>query len=115
GAALVECRLETGRTHQVRVHMASIGHALLGDPVYGRLQKSLKPRLQALGFSRQALHAAVLGFIHPVTGETHRFASDLPADMRELLASLGGLHTHQPGFYLPDPPSGAWPPPRGAS
>ena len=87
-AALVECRLETGRTHQVRVHLASIGHALLGDPVYGRSPARLKPLLQKLGFQRQALHAAVLGFKHPCTGEAVRFASELPADMRELLAEL---------------------------
>ena len=115
GAALVECRLETGRTHQVRVHMASIGHALLGDPVYAtRSQKSLKPLLSGLGFARQALHAAVLGFVHPVSGKTIRFASDLPADMRALLAELGGRHADQPGYYLPEPPSGAWPPPKDA-
>ncbi|MCB5426187.1 RluA family pseudouridine synthase [Altererythrobacter sp. CC-YST694] len=84
-SALVECRLETGRTHQVRVHMASIGHALLGDPVYGRTPAPLRPLLKRLGFERQALHAAVLGFEHPVTRKTLRFESDLPADMRELI------------------------------
>jgi len=87
-AALVECRLETGRTHQVRVHMASIGHGLLGDQAYGRSQKSLKALTESLGFERQALHAAVLGFIHPVTGEALRFTSEMPADMRELLEHL---------------------------
>ena len=116
--ALVECRLETGRTHQVRVHMASIGHPLVGDPVYCRSQKSLKPLLSELGFARQSLHAAVLGFIHPVSGETLRFSSDLPADMRDLLARLGSFHADQPGFFVPEPPngagSGAWPPPRDA-
>src|SRR5205085_1766910 len=66
-AALVECRLETGRTHQVRVHMASIGHPLVGDPVYGRSGKTHGKILKELGFHRQALHAAELGFIHPVT------------------------------------------------
>jgi 23S rRNA pseudouridine1911/1915/1917 synthase len=88
GAALVECRLETGRTHQVRVHMASIGHALLGDPVYGRTASKLKPILTRLGFARQALHAAILGFVHPVTGEAQRFEAALPADMEELLVDL---------------------------
>ena len=83
--ALVECRLETGRTHQVRVHMASIGHALLGDPTYGRPHAKLRPVLSALGFRRQALHAAVLGFVHPGSGETIRFESELPLDMRELI------------------------------
>jgi len=85
GTALVECRLETGRTHQVRVHLASIGHALVGDPVYGRANPRLRTILKSLDFRRQALHAAVLGFIHPVTGDKLRFESDLPQDMRELI------------------------------
>ncbi|WP_132387431.1 RluA family pseudouridine synthase [Novosphingobium sp. PhB165] len=88
GAALVECRLETGRTHQVRVHMSSIGHSLLGDPVYGRTPSAIRPVLQRLGFHRQALHAAELGFVHPVTGETVRFSSPLPDDMRALIDEL---------------------------
>ena len=83
--ALVECRLETGRTHQVRVHLASIGHALLGDPVYGSANPRLRPILKNLGFRRQALHAAVLGFVHPVTGDRLRFESVLPQDMKELI------------------------------
>jgi 23S rRNA pseudouridine1911/1915/1917 synthase len=87
-AALVECRLETGRTHQVRVHLASIGHALLGDPVYGKNPTKLRPLLTRLGFARQALHAAVLGFIHPVSGDAVRFESPLPDDMKELLVEL---------------------------
>jgi 23S rRNA pseudouridine1911/1915/1917 synthase len=87
-AAVIECRLETGRTHQVRVHCASIGHPLLGDPAYGRTPKSLRPLLERLGFARQALHAAELGFVHPVTGETLRFQSDLPPDMMELIDQL---------------------------
>lgn len=89
-AALVECRLETGRTHQVRVHLASIGHALLGDPVYGRTPSRLRPVLHELGFRRQALHAAELGFLHPISGEDIRCASPLPQDMAELIARLGG-------------------------
>jgi len=88
GAALVECRLETGRTHQVRVHMAHIGHPLLGDPVYGKAKNSFKSLLNILGFHRQALHAERLGFIHPVTGEMLEFVSALPADMQELLSQL---------------------------
>ncbi len=87
-ASLVECRLETGRTHQVRVHMSSIGHALLGDPVYGRTPKSLRALLGRLAFSRQALHAAELGFVHPVTHQNVRFASPLPDDMRTLIDEL---------------------------
>ena len=88
-AALVECRLETGRTHQVRVHMASIGHALVGDPVYGRTRKAHRALLKELGFTRQALHAAELGFTHPVTKDRLSFKSDLPSDMSELIARLG--------------------------
>ena len=84
-AALLECRLETGRTHQVRVHCASIGHPLLGDPVYGRTPKPLRITLQQLQFSRQALHAAQLGFIHPISGESLDFCAELPADMAELI------------------------------
>jgi 23S rRNA pseudouridine1911/1915/1917 synthase len=87
-ASLIECRLETGRTHQVRVHCASIGHALVGDPVYGRIPKALRPVLEELGFARQALHAAELGFVHPLTGESIRFRSDLPQDMQELIDQM---------------------------
>jgi 23S rRNA pseudouridine1911/1915/1917 synthase len=87
-AALVECRLETGRTHQVRVHMASIGHALLGDPVYGRTKGAQKALLETLGFRRQALHAAHLGFIHPVKTTALAFDSVMPADMQELFTEL---------------------------
>lgn len=87
-AALVECRLETGRTHQVRVHMSSIGHGLLGDPVYGRTPHRLRPLLAAQHFHRQALHAAELGFIHPVSGERVHFTSPLPDDMSQLLVEL---------------------------
>ncbi len=87
-AALIECRLETGRTHQVRVHCASIGHALVGDPAYARIPKALRPVVEELGFARQALHAAELGFVHPVNGEMLRFGSDLPRDMQELIDQL---------------------------
>jgi len=88
-AALVECRLETGRTHQVRVHMASIGHPLLGDPVYGRGKSVHRDLLNQLDFQRQALHAAHLGFIHPVTKGRLSFDSALPSDMQELFTALG--------------------------
>ena len=86
-AALVECSLETGRTHQVRVHMASLGHPLLGDPVYSR-SKAHRDLLKSLGFQRQALHAAVLGFTHPVTKNRLSFSSGMPADMQELFNHL---------------------------
>jgi 23S rRNA pseudouridine1911/1915/1917 synthase len=87
-SALVECRLETGRTHQVRVHLASIGHPLLGDPVYGRTRQGHRELLKRLNFERQALHAAELGFIHPVTGQSLSFKSAVPSDMQELLSAL---------------------------
>ncbi|MEM8537946.1 MAG: RluA family pseudouridine synthase [Pseudomonadota bacterium] len=92
--ALVECRLETGRTHQIRVHMAHAGHGLLGDPVYGgrrRLnQKALSAKALEItqGFSRQALHAATLGFDHPVSGEQMRFEATPPDDMSTLISVL---------------------------
>jgi 23S rRNA pseudouridine1911/1915/1917 synthase len=89
GSALVECRLETGRTHQIRVHMASIGHPLLGDPVYGRSGKTHGKLLKELGFHRQALHAAELGFTHPVTRHRLSFSSAMPPDMQELFNALG--------------------------
>ena len=94
-AALIECWLETGRTHQIRVHMAHCGHALIGDPVYGGRRK-LSPK--AIGdagvaavaaFPRQALHAATLGFKHPVSGEFLQFEAELPDDMRDLLRAFG--------------------------
>ncbi len=87
-AALIECRLETGRTHQVRVHMTSIGHPLLGDPVYGRTRTVHRDVLNQLDFKRQALHAAVLGFVHPVSKENLSFKSAIPSDMQELFRAL---------------------------
>ena len=95
-AALLECWLETGRTHQIRVHMAHVGHSLIGDPVYGGRRKLNVKAVGEAGaeaaaaFSRQALHAATLGFEHPVTGEWIEFESDLPEDMQALLTALGG-------------------------
>lgn len=88
GAALLECRLETGRTHQVRVHMSSIGHALLGDQTYGRTPTKLRPLLAKQNFCRQALHAAELGFVHPVSEQRLRFFSQIPADMQTLIDNL---------------------------
>jgi 23S rRNA pseudouridine1911/1915/1917 synthase len=92
GCALVECRLVTGRTHQVRVHMAHIGHALVGDPVYaGRQWRALEdPALAALcrDFPRQALHAWKLTITHPATGEPMTFEAPIPADIASLLGAL---------------------------
>jgi len=82
---LVECRLETGRTHQIRVHMASIDHPLLGDPVYGK--RTLK-EAATLGLARQFLHAQRLGFTLPSTGEWREFVSELPEDLRGVLERL---------------------------
>ena len=94
GCALLRCRLATGRTHQIRVHLAERGHPLVGDPVYLRRIPAAARLLPApqraalLAFPRQALHAATLGFRHPVSGAALRFASPLPADLRGLLALL---------------------------
>ena len=92
-AALVDCWLETGRTHQIRVHLAYAGHGLVGDQTYGgkkRLSEKVLGQAAAIGnaFPRQALHAATLGFIHPVTGERLEFSSPLPADMAGLIEAL---------------------------
>lgn len=84
-ATLMECRLETGRTHQIRVHMASIGHPLVGDPTYGRRQTA-EPLLAA--FSRQALHAWRLALLHPVGQRELSWESPLPADFAGLLTDL---------------------------
>ncbi|MAN73463.1 MAG: RNA pseudouridine synthase [Henriciella sp.] len=99
-AALIECRLETGRTHQIRVHLAHIGAPLIGDPTYGR-QRGIKAygsgeafieaTTLARKFERQALHAASLGFVHPVTGEDVFAEAPLPADFAELLAALRAM------------------------
>lgn len=96
-ASLVECRLKTGRTHQIRVHMAHIGHPLVGDPVYGKtspvkflkLQKASDAVSAAMNtFPRQALHAAQLEFIHPISENTISLRADMPADMQRLLRTL---------------------------
>ena len=96
-ASLLACMLETGRTHQIRVHLAHIGHPIMGDATYAtgfktkgaRLGPKARAAVEALG--RQALHAAVLGFTHPVTGETLRFESAPPADMQALIAALRAI------------------------
>ncbi len=93
-AALVECRLETGRTHQIRVHMAHIGHGLIGDATYGGRRKLAEKAVGtgaaalAAAFPRQALHAATLGFSHPITGEKLSFEAPLPDDMADLIRAL---------------------------
>ncbi|WP_373870021.1 RluA family pseudouridine synthase [Azorhizobium oxalatiphilum] len=96
-ASLIECQLETGRTHQIRVHLAHAGHPLMGDEVYGqgfrtkatRLPEEARPVLAGM-LGRQALHAARLGFAHPVTGEELSFESELPGDLDTLRRSLSG-------------------------
>jgi 23S rRNA pseudouridine1911/1915/1917 synthase len=80
-ATLLRCRLETGRTHQIRVHLASLGHPLVGDPAYGR-------RNSTIPFSRQALHAERLGLVHPQSGRPVSWQSDAPVDMQSLISSL---------------------------
>jgi len=93
-AAEIYCKLETGRTHQIRVHAAHIGHALIGDPTYGGRRK-LAADTPGVGevkaFARQALHAETLGFIHPVTKEALSFTAPLPDDMNRLRKALGAL------------------------
>ncbi|HEY5072771.1 MAG TPA: RluA family pseudouridine synthase [Caulobacteraceae bacterium] len=89
-AAMISCRLETGRTHQIRVHLAHLGAPCLGDPTYGGggISPAVKVALASAGLRRQALHASVLGFSHPITGRSLRFETGLPADMAALAASL---------------------------
>jgi len=92
-AARLVCELQTGRTHQIRVHLASKGCPCLGDPVYGSgvPAAAVRSAIDQAGLRRQALHAAVLGFVHPVTGQTLRFETPLPADMAALQAALAAL------------------------
>ena len=88
-AALVECKLETGRTHQIRVHMSYAGHALIGDQIYSRRRKLAGHHTDvAKDFPRQALHAAYLGFRHPITGINMDFEAPIPSDMLDLIAAI---------------------------
>ena len=97
-ATLLECRLETGRTHQIRVHMSYIGRSIIGDPLYGHAPRARQmPDVaarnclaQLRSFERQALHAVDLGFAHPVTGEALCFTSQLPDDMQALIQIMDG-------------------------
>jgi 23S rRNA pseudouridine1911/1915/1917 synthase len=99
-ASLIECRLETGRTHQIRVHLTHLGHPLIGDPSYGRARQAPRPKTPeetvafaaASDFPRQALHAYVLGFQHPTLHKTMRFESPWPADFADLVGALRGLN-----------------------
>ena len=92
-AGRVSCKLETGRTHQIRVHLASKGAPVLGDALYGSgpVSGPVREAIKAAGLARQALHAAVLGFVHPITGETLRFETPLPPDMTALQRLLAAL------------------------
>jgi len=98
-ASLVECRLETGRTHQIRVHLTHLGHPLIGDPAYGRARQPPRAKTPeqaaayetVTNFPRQALHAWLLGFQHPSLHKTLRFQSEWPQDLAELLISLRAL------------------------
>jgi 23S rRNA pseudouridine1911/1915/1917 synthase len=104
-ATLVEARLETGRTHQIRVHLQAVRHPVVGDPIYGgRVKKQLSLRQSERSLAdallrllrRQALHAAELEFVHPITGEELRFRSEVPPDMREALDRLRAFATPRP-------------------
>ena len=96
-ASLVECRLATGRTHQIRVHMAGLGHSIIGDPLYGRdASRRLRDAPEAArravrAFDRQALHACLIGFRHPGSGKWLRFRSEIPPDINELVGLLEAL------------------------
>jgi len=98
-ASLIECRLETGRTHQIRVHLTHIGHPLIGDPSYGKSRQAPRAKstaqevafAAASNFPRQALHAYILGFQHPTLQKTMRFESRWPADLAELISALRSL------------------------
>jgi 23S rRNA pseudouridine1911/1915/1917 synthase len=88
GASLIECRLETGRTHQIRVHMASLGNPLVGDPVYGLKRLPKDAATEARTFPRQALHATQISFLHPVSRTEMCYISSVPDDMGALIAAL---------------------------
>jgi 23S rRNA pseudouridine1911/1915/1917 synthase len=88
-ATLLRCRLETGRTHQIRVHLSALGHPLVGDPAYGR-------RASAIDFPRQALHAERLGLLHPVTRRAMSWQAAAPADMQALIATLRAEASSKP-------------------
>ena len=100
-ASLVECRLETGRTHQIRVHLTHLGHPLIGDPSYGKARQPPRPKTPAeevafagaTAFPRQALHAYILGFQHPSLHKTLRFERPEPPDMTALINALRALKT----------------------
>jgi 23S rRNA pseudouridine1911/1915/1917 synthase len=100
-ASLLECRLETGRTHQIRVHLGHIGHPLIGDATYGRARRAPIPRSPeekaafeaAMKFPRQALHAGVLGFFHPTKQKKMRFESPWPEDFQALITALRELNS----------------------
>jgi 23S rRNA pseudouridine1911/1915/1917 synthase len=88
GWSLLDCRLETGRTHQIRVHLHSIGHPLIGDPVYATRRPHVSLPAAAAAFPRQALHAARLGLLHPATARALSWKAPLPPDMAELIEAL---------------------------
>ncbi len=95
-ATLIEAKLGTGRTHQIRVHFASIGHPVLGDLTYGK-KTQVEAGRKKIVFPRQMLHAELLGFTHPVNGRCMKFRSDLPEDMRQIIEALRELKPSQAG------------------
>jgi 23S rRNA pseudouridine1911/1915/1917 synthase len=100
-ASLIECRLQTGRTHQIRVHMTHKGHPLIGDPLYGKIPRGTPTLLleqlkePTENFTRPCLHAACLQFYHPITSEFQEFTTDLPSDLQKVIDTLEGW-THPP-------------------
>lgn len=102
-ATLIEARLGTGRTHQIRVHFASIGHPVLGDRTYGKKTELEINRKKKISFPRQMLHAGLLGFTHPMTGEYIEFSSPIPSDMALALSELHGLFPRYPRWRIRNP------------
>jgi 23S rRNA pseudouridine1911/1915/1917 synthase len=92
-ASIIQCKLSTGRTHQIRVHMNHIGHSIIGDQIYGNNKRKAKPFNNQIidGFSRQALHAEILKFIHPNTGQAMSFNVPPPEDIQQLIIELRKL------------------------
>ena len=104
GATLVEVQLETGRTHQIRVHFSEAGHPVLGDPLYGRTARHRPVQLVSGALGHQALHARLLGFVHPMTGQTLSLQAPPPPDFLQALAALRAPPPERTAERPPAPP-----------